>query len=278
MKNQFHIRKLHKNVLPLYRALELPTPVHQHGDKGFCQSYAHDKCAIFAYSVSRALHGSCLNYDITVVLANGSIPVHWYMSYVTNRNNKRAFIDAYGITYDERSIWARYGLEPSEDATGLVSFKLGDNSDAWEDLQKTVKILLGGMSHECESHYNDIATRFGKLMTDNLAIDEDREPMFFWSMHNEAVRYLNWLKIQPWFIARDDDSKSEMTSSIEKLIVALKRNKKPNLLWEYAVDHWKTTDLELDQGPESWQWIYSQIDSFRNARDIMCSHTNTSTK
>ncbi|MDA0152153.1 hypothetical protein OH460_07555 [Vibrio sp. Makdt] len=201
------------------------------------------------------------------------------MSYVTNRNNKRAFIDAYGITYDERSIWTRYGLEPSEDATGLVSFKLGDNSDAWEDLQRTVNIQLGGMSHKLwESHYNDIATRFGELMTDNLAIVENREPMFFWSMQNEAVRYLNWLKKQPWFIVRDDDSKSEMTSSIEKLIVALKRNKKPNLLWEYAVDHWMTTDLEHDQGPESWQWIYSQIDSFRSARDIMCSHTNTSTK
>lgn len=272
-KSAIHNRPEYRNF---YRMLMLVNPAYEHSSQEFRNQYGHSDCAIFAKAISRELTLAKVPHSITGMLQNGSNPVHWYVNFHCNKTNEEAFIDAYGITFNEKSIHNRYGLDPDEDATTLVSFKIGEVSCDAADFRNALESQMPtGLSSTGIGYlFDQIVIDFADHMMETLATDTTRQSTLYEALFRETNAYKLWLKRQEWFRETDTKKKQEMLETLDNLLRGLKRKSrllKPNVLWERAVDHWMSTDLENDQGPTSWQWIYSTIDQYRTSVGVTCS-------
>lgn len=141
-------------------------------------------------------------------------------------------------------------------------------------MRKASTIDKGLYSRGIGDLFDQIVIDFADHMMETLVTDTTLQSTLYEALFRETNTYKLWLERQECFRETDSEQKQEILESIDNLLRGLKRNSrllKPNVLWERAVDHWMSTDLENDQGPTSWQWIYSTIDPYRTSLGVTCS-------
>lgn len=256
------------NFLRFIRSGYLP---YEHNDTDFKKEFTHGNCIFFAYAVALVLLKYNVNHQVRVLLRNGSVPIHYYLSLHNKSIDKKVFIDASGIYEDEQSIFDQYGVDVTDEneSSEIHFFYPKDNCENWCNI---VEFVHKEQSHltfsELKTQVNKVCDRFGALMIATLTSNSKRQKQLYTCLSIELELYKSWLSQQKWFQEMAPDMRCESESTSDDLLTALESQKPASEIWELAVDHWMTNDLDIDQGPESWQWIYAQIDEFRTANGI----------